>query len=460
MKIWRQRNRKLNNKGMTLVEVVVALFILSIAILPVLHTFVMSVRYNARSRTRQQTTAAAQTVLENFKAYPVQEICDQFAHVDGKNFSVNGAVITQIVDPTTNSLISGPISGGDMDFRIMGMDYENEPYDVEIKLRGHNSLAADMETLIYENRTSENAAAYVGVQSMDADALSQIAEDVAAVWTSEERAAVSTPAPSASPALAHSGSEVDTSKIKVTKREITIDIKKSGENYIAEVSCEYQYQVDNYQFGTSDVGVPQTFSIPSTTYEFDMDSTRAELSKEIFNQTTPLKYLTIYYYPAYSRGTGSAVKISNDQITVLNSTGEEIQCYLYKQKNMAVSDTRVSFSELGYYLDLNLAEKVSIYDDNLDTVLGSPTSVAPGGYDTITNRNLGIGYVAKNIDYPSASDPAPDLPPDVSDKTMQNLRQMYNITVTIYRGGTLPDDGGPVPATSTPLNVLSGTIIE
>lgn len=469
-KLWKRRNRKQNNRGMTLVEVVVAIFILSVAILPVLHTFVSSAMYNARARRNQQTTAAAQTVLENFKAYSVKEICDQFAHIDGKNFAVSGgvAVTTQIVDPATRTLVSAPIAAGDMDFRIMGMVYQNEHYDVEINLRSHNSLAADMETLIYENRTSDNAAAYVGLQSMDADALSQIAEKVAEVWTAEERAAAPTPAPSAPPVpeITHSGSEVDTGKIKINRREITIDFHKSGDNYIAEVSCSYQYQVDSYQYGVSETGVAQTFSIPATDYDFDMDTARTELSKEIFNQPMAAEQdhlnLTVYYFPAYSRGTGSAVKVAHDQITIQNSTDKDIQCYLYKQKNMAVSDTRVSYSELGYHLNLSLSSHVSINDDNLNTVLGSPTSVAPGGYDAV-NRNRGIGYIASNSQYPSGSDPAPALPtaaPTMADDMVENLRQMYDITVTVYSGGTLPVDGSVIPVDIVPLNTLRSTIIE
>ena len=467
MKIWRRRNRKLNNAGMTQVEVIVAIIILSVAILPILHTFLSSTIYNARSRTRQQTTAAAQTVLENFKAYSVKEICDQFVNVDGKSFSVSGSVTTQIVDPVTHTLVSGPIPGGNMDFRILDMVYQNEHYDVEVNLKSHSSLAADMEALIYENRSSQNAAAYVGLQSMDADALAQIAEEVAVVWTNEESTAA--PAPSASPApvVTHSSSEVDTSKIKITNREIKIDFKKSGDNYIAEVSCEYQYQVDNYQYGVSESGTSMTFSIPSTTYQFDMDSGRPELSKEIFNQPMDSSMdhlnLTVLYYPAYSRGTGSAVKIANDKITILNSTDKELRCYLYKQKNLAVSDSRVSFSELGYHVNLNLATNVKIYDDNLDTVLGSPTSVAPSGYDSMVDtgvRYRGIGYAARNMEYPDASDAAPAMPADISAETMENLRQMYDITVTVYREGSLPDDGSAIPASVSPLNILESTIIE
>lgn len=476
MKMWRRRTRKSNNTGMSLVEVIVAIAILSIAILPVLHTFVSSAMYNARARSRQQTTAAAQTVLENFKAYSVKEICKQFVHIEGKTFSVNGTTTTAIVDPATNRIIPAPDPAldpdpipGEIDFRIYGMAYQNERYDVQVSLRSHNSLAADMETLIYENRTSENAAAYVGDQSMDANALSQIAEEVAVVWSNEESAAA--PSASPAPAVTHSGSEVDTSKIKITGREILFNIKKTpGNDYIIEVNCEYQYQVDDYQYGVSETGVPKTFSIPSTSYSFDMDSGSAESYLEIFNQsvdpTIDHLNLTVYYYPAYSRGTGSAVKIANDKITVQNNTDKEVYCYLYKQKNLSVSDSRVSFSELGYHLDLNLTANVSIYDDNLDIVLGSPTSVAPGGYDTVGNRNHGIGYVAQNGEYPNAANPASALPSDVSTGvTSEVLRQMYDVTVTVYREGAFPrdSDGSPIDGpvvTTERLNTLSSTIIE
>lgn len=146
MKTWRRRNRKLNNAGMSLVEVIVAIAILSIVILPVLHTFVSSAMYNARARSRQQTTAAAQTVLENFKAYSVKEICKQFVHVEGKNFIVNGTTTTAVVDPATNSILPAPAPTsdpapipGELDFRIYGMTYQNEHYDVQVSLRGHNS---------------------------------------------------------------------------------------------------------------------------------------------------------------------------------------------------------------------------------------------------------------------------------------------------------------------------------
>lgn len=459
MRIRRRKDGKLNNAGMSLVEIVVAMFILSAVTVTILSILVYSIRLNSRSRTRQQSTAAAQTVMENFKAYSVEEICEQFANLpneagEPKKFNVSGAVTTQIMRgtgpspfiPTNSEDIAEMLSSGDdLYFRIHNMTYQNEFYDVEIKLTGHTISAADartadVDTLIVENFTSANSAAYVGDVGMDAEALSRIAGQVAAKWTMEENSAV--PAP-ASP-VTHSASEVDLDEIKITDREIKVEVKKDGDNYVAVLSCAYTYQVDDYSYVVSGTGNLSSFDIEATRYEFDYwDNIEGKTSKEIFRQSTILKNLTLYYYPAYKNGT---LKIQNDKIIVENnlSGNPEIKCYIYKQKNLAVSDTRVASLELGYHLQLSLGINVNIYDDNLDTILGSPTSAH--SYDptgSMTNRYHGIGYMAAN---PSAT-ASPN-------SAVEKLRLMYDVTVSVYRKGDMND------ATASTLNVLKSTIIE
>lgn len=462
MKIRRRKDGKLNNAGMSLVEIVVAMFILSVVTVTILSILVYSIRLNFRSRTRQQSTAAAQTVMENFKAYSVEEICEQFAHLpneegEQKKFNVSGdAVTTQIMrvsslggessfTPANSEQITEVLSSGDgLNFQIHNMKYQNELYDVKIELTGHTISAADartadVDTLIVENFTSANSAAYVGDASMDAMALSRIAGEVAAKWTEEENSAV--PAP-ATP-VTHDAIEVDLGKIKITNREIKVQVKKDGDKYVAVVSCAYIYRVDGYSYDDE----PQR-------YEFDYwDNTEGKKSKKIFEEPTILKNLALYYYPAYKDGAefngavySRALKIENDKIIVENdlSDNPEIKCYIYKQKNLDVSDTRLASLELGYHLQLSLGTNVNIYDDNLDTILGSPTSVH--SYDptgSITNRYHGIGYMAAN---PSAT--------TSPDSAVEKLRLMYDITVSVYRKGDMNN------ATASALNVLKSTIIE
>lgn len=503
MKTLGYKDRKLNNTGMSLVEIIVAMCILTIVTVSVLSIFVYSIRLNARSRTRQQTTAAAQTVMENFKAYPVRELCEQFDGVHEtvggvdtvKAFSVNGTGVTTQIVRLVGSAVPGassaPVvlpsndsaaidallaSGDDINLQVYNMEYQNEYYDVEVQLRRHGgSHVADMQTLIYENRTEDNSAAYIGDRRMDAAALAEIADKVAEKWTDEEQAL---PMASATPAPARSGSEVDLSKIHIKKRELTATVKQDGSDYVVLMECKYWYTVDSFDYVDAS-GASQTFGgMPETEYTYMMD--RADLNnlqpqKEIFRKPVaagnPIN-LMLYYYPAYHDvGTVRvAVSVAEDSIVIKNELpiplgGErpEVKCYLYKQRDMALSDTRISTLDQNYgpYLHLTLGDRVYIYDDNLDTVLGNPAATYT--YDptgSITNRYRGISYAAEKAVVSGPGVPAvPALPAGLKmDKTAENVRMMYDITVSVYRQHDL-ESGGPKPGVSA-LSVLESTLVE
>lgn len=455
-----------DNRGMSLIEVVVAIAILSIVMLTVLHSFVYSARYNARSRERQQTTAAAQTVMENFKAYSVQEIFDKCAATPG-SFTLSGG----------EGKVRAGSPGGDMEFAIMGMYYQNQRYDVKVNLTSHNSLAADVDTLLYSNPTQEHAAAYVGDAGTDVAALRGIMEEVAAVWTQREQEALSggtaTPAPgSVSPSgTAHSASEVDSSRIHITRRELKVDIthSSSGGNYVAQVSCTYFYDVTGYPYIKDAYGGTDTFDI-SGEYPVDLSGTGgagAGSAREIYNQGSSLECLNLYYYPAYSYvpgdpGTGvpdadSPVRVGEDHIYINNYSDTDVRCYIYKQKNLAVSDARLSTSENVYKVNLHLTNAY-VYNDNLNTVLGNDEGSLTDSRINVSvtgrgGRYHGIGYVAAGIHESNIGMPAMPMPTDMPTETVEKKRLMYDVLISVYNQGDLESGG-------TALSTLEGTIIE
>lgn len=449
----RRYSGKLNNVGMSLVEVVIAIAILSIVILPVLHTFVQSARYNATARMRQQTTAAAQTVMENFKAYSVQEICDQF---DADTFNVSRG------SGFATSYTGTP--GGNMEFVINGMRYEGANYDVRVELEGHSSDAANVESLVYTTRTKEHDAVYIGYAGMDADALTGILQEVADEWSAREAAAA--PAPSASPSptaapAAHAYYEVDSSKVEITKRRITVNISNASGNYVAKVTCEYDYKVTAHPYTVD----PSGFDMEET-YELDLsgstDPANTDFSKTIFDQPTELTGLTLYYYPAYRSGEGSPVQIKQDYIIINNTCGNEVKCYIYKQKNLALSDAKISYSDHSYMVTLQLAG-ANVYDDNLSTILGDDVASTPDSHIDINggSRYLGVGIAGiasvkgkdlNNLD-PTSDEVLKNLLNASRSKTVESLRLMYDVRISVYNSGDLAGGG-------TPLNTLEGTIIE
>ena len=77
MKEYTER-RQLNNEGFSLIELLIAIVILSIIVVPLLHSFVTSARTNAKSRNTMHATAIAEDVMEQFEAHTLEEMADTY----------------------------------------------------------------------------------------------------------------------------------------------------------------------------------------------------------------------------------------------------------------------------------------------------------------------------------------------------------------------------------------------
>lgn len=67
---------KLNDKGLSLVEILVAVAILAIILVPLLNTFVMADKANSKAEKMQTETLVAQNILERLKGKSLEDIAD------------------------------------------------------------------------------------------------------------------------------------------------------------------------------------------------------------------------------------------------------------------------------------------------------------------------------------------------------------------------------------------------
>ena len=74
----RENNRINNNKGFSLVELLIAVTILAIISIPFLRSFVTAANINGKSRQAQRATTVAQDLMEGLKAYDFDEIYDMY----------------------------------------------------------------------------------------------------------------------------------------------------------------------------------------------------------------------------------------------------------------------------------------------------------------------------------------------------------------------------------------------
>lgn len=108
----RRHRKQMDNRGFSLVELLVAIVILAIVVVPLLHTFISSARTNSMARRRLRVTTAAQDIMEGLKADTVEEISYQFNYPYADEFG--GTIPADIQDVNRFHIVSPRMVEGDI----------------------------------------------------------------------------------------------------------------------------------------------------------------------------------------------------------------------------------------------------------------------------------------------------------------------------------------------------------
>lgn len=144
-------NRQLNtgrqkgsNAGFSLIELLIAVTILAIIVIPLLHMFVTSSRINVKSRQMLRATTVAQDIMEGLKAYNLEEVRAQFAPPEGASpdtyyYPSNGFYVlnTNLIQGGVREITElGPDATGEeiYYFGIENLKMQGGEYDALIKL--------------------------------------------------------------------------------------------------------------------------------------------------------------------------------------------------------------------------------------------------------------------------------------------------------------------------------------
>lgn len=139
-----RRDTRASNAGFSLVELLIAVTILAIIVIPLLHMFVTSTRINVKSRQTLRATTVAQDIMEGLKAYTLEEVRTQFTPADGVSpgsyffpsdgfYIVNSSLIQSGVREITE--LGPDISGEEVYyFGIENLKMQGGEYDALIKL--------------------------------------------------------------------------------------------------------------------------------------------------------------------------------------------------------------------------------------------------------------------------------------------------------------------------------------
>lgn len=137
--------KKTADAGFSLVELLIAVTILAIIVIPLLHMFVTSTRINVKSRQTLRATTVAQDIMEGLKAYTLEEVSAQFAPPEGVSadvfhypsegfYVVNSSLIQGGVRDLTEDMYGHVEDDEIYYFGIENLKMQGGEYDALIKL--------------------------------------------------------------------------------------------------------------------------------------------------------------------------------------------------------------------------------------------------------------------------------------------------------------------------------------
>jgi prepilin-type N-terminal cleavage/methylation domain-containing protein len=415
--------KHLDNKGMSLVEVIVAVTILSLVIVPTLNAITTAMVYNAKAKKRQSATLVAETIMETFKGYDLDTLDEMFANngvdSDGNNFF--GSVVY------SKSGVAYSKSG--TAYSITDLSSNGKSYDVDIAVE----LSKDANLYVQYDKDKSSTAEYVGSIDISTNIEGKAIDDFVGSVNSENRDAfINALNQEYSKATYIDGTPITADNIKLSESNINIvdrtysfKITKEddSENANAKITAmlEYRYYIKDFVCYTpvdfkdpypgeekiTVAGVEKTFDrYPIDTDEYltlevEISGTDA-ICQDI--KAADLKAFYIYYFPFYRSGTKDNIKIDN-------SLGKEVECYVIKQKDTSVSEITCKNEEEAYTPNLEISDKLIVYH-NLNINLG-------------TNKEFNskkIGTISESIH-------------DLSEP-VENTDILYNITVNVKDAGT------------------------
>lgn len=127
------KERELNNAGLTLVELLIAMVILAIIVTPILKNFVSGAKINNKSRHTMNATGLCENLMEEFESRKVSEMVEILVNDYGYS--------APVYDETYDNIYS-----------IQGVEtlLSGTKYEVKITLNGHDTYEALNQQTVYD----------------------------------------------------------------------------------------------------------------------------------------------------------------------------------------------------------------------------------------------------------------------------------------------------------------------
>lgn len=442
--------RKLKNddRGVTLVEIIVSIAILAIIVLPFLNAFVTATKTNVKAKNEMNATHLATNIMEGIEKNSMKTLAYQFNYpseyfdvADGFNISDGSSacellkksdkfdnvkrledisaeivnkddVITSCIHKTDAKAKIGDASLWNFResdahkyyFYMSGVQSGTKKYNALVTVDAKSDAESDNKVRKYNmDEVADMSAMDANFDCMSADKYS--ATNIISVFNNM-----------------NPGFSVQQSDIK---RTIKIDIEKSGaaSNKATKVTVSYSYSIKN--------GVKKTFPDPNSALKDDYTMVIYDNSSDTVNHN--LRNVYLFYNPWYT-STGNTWDTANDVIIVNNK--DKVDCTVNIVKQKTISDqSELSTKESTYKAYVRVSEPgnrtghaYTHIATNLNVNMGAPDNpLQPGQAIYGFNNNVIQNDVKAIVDIKNLT----------KSKASERL---YDVKVDIYESKASLDD--------------------
>ncbi len=433
---------KSNNKGFSLVELIIAIAVFTMLIIPIIRQLTVSLNLNRRARTTQQTAEYAEYVMEYMKSTPLDQIGKDDLFPETETY---GLQLTASTEESTTDSLGNPVKYSELAYSIPSVTINRGTYHAEVKLstkdyaaEANNPNKVNVGTL--KNINTDNVALFKGQTSNNDESA---AKSIFAVKTEKLKKADY----ESWEQLMYGGYNVFS--VDTVKKITRIKVKKTsmGGKVSYTVSCTVSYKDSN-----------SAYSADAMTYT---------LTPQTFEQTEPPVIYLMYNPCIYN---GEYMKHDYIVLDVSEAGSEDIKMYLIETaadlgeippKPAGMTDAEYETYKTNYITLRKLMDDNNIpvpynSDKRVPDVDTSGSRVSREHVITHLNLYLGSGgdkskvhvFTNKDLDYINdyekflnidSSLPENLIPGTLSDRFIKSLEddieyqdRLYTMTVTLY----------------------------
>ncbi len=158
-----------NNSGFTLLELLIAMLILAVALIPMLNSFVVNARVNRKAKIKLRSTMIAQDIMEGLKGYSTEDVFKQFNGTNDFRLIDNSAVVDSATHKVVSANVGYTVSGDGLvaQYSMKDLVYQGQKYDAKIFIDGTQFTASGNKFNLAGDQIKPNSEKLADISVMD-----------------------------------------------------------------------------------------------------------------------------------------------------------------------------------------------------------------------------------------------------------------------------------------------------